>query len=145
MKEQSLRLFAETPVPAKKNLLSTPPRLTLNAPDADPQPAHVPAPVAASTASVSLEREILSVLEESPIPGERTAEAFRRKEHLVGNLFAALSVEDARTLHRRLSCPSKTDLIVTQMARLAPDRRARLIAFLGDARLRAALSGRKGR
>src|SRR5450432_204063 len=127
MKEQSLRLFADAALPQRKNLLPAPPRLLLIAPDAEPQ---APALVGVPSTTVSLEREIISSLEEKPVPGERIADAFQRKERLVGSLFASLSVDDARSLHRRLCIPDKDDVIATRMARLTPERQARLIAFL---------------
>jgi hypothetical protein len=142
MKEQGLRLFADVAVPQRKNLLPAPPRLLLIAPDAE---AQTPAPVGVPRTTVSLEREIINALEEKPLPGERIADAFQRKERVVGSLFASLSVDDARSLHRRLCIPGKDDVIAARLARLTPERRARLIAFLGDARRRAALGARKGR
>jgi len=96
-----------------------------------------------SRAAVSCEREILATLDQGAAAGERIADAFRRKEHALGNLFGSLSLNDARRLHERLTTPMPDDPIVVRMKRLTPERTARLIAFLADARRRAARA--KGR
>src|SRR5262245_26083704 len=87
---------------------------------------------------VALEAEIIAALEEQPRPGEPSAAAFQRKEHALRCLFGALDVHDARVLHRRLTIPLRGDPIEQRFARLVADRKARLIAFLADARRRAA-------
>lgn len=91
-----------------------------------------------SSSPVALEAEIRSVLE-SPQPGEPLELAFRRKEHMLGELFARLAVVDARTLYRRLDVPRAGDELAASFARLRADRRARLLAFLADASRREAM------
>ncbi|MEO6773003.1 MAG: hypothetical protein ABI467_08255 [Kofleriaceae bacterium] len=54
-----------------------------------------------------------------------------------------MSVVEARRLHQRLTNPAHDDPIVVRMKRLTPERCGRLIAFLADARRRAAFA--KGR
>jgi hypothetical protein len=143
MKEQGLRLFAEAVVPPRKSTLP-PPRLTLVTPLVETTVEPAPRVVArTSIARIAREHEIIAALDQGAAPGERTADAFRRKEHVVGNLFASLSVDDSRSLHRRLTNPTQEDPIAIRMNRLTPERKGRLIAFLGDARRRAALA--KGR
>jgi hypothetical protein len=88
---------------------------------------------------VSLEAEILAILDRSPEPGERLEFAFRRKEAELLAAFDKLTVLDARELRRRLALALPGDPIAVRFARLIPQRRARLIAFLDDARRREAL------
>jgi hypothetical protein len=94
---------------------------------------------AASAPLVALELEIRGVLDTPPRPGEQLEAAFRRKEHMLGELFARLSVMDARTLHHRLDVAHAGDELAASFGRLRADRRARLLAFLADARRREAM------
>src|SRR5664279_4326346 len=115
MKEPGLRLFVEAVVPPRKSTLP-PPRLTLVSPPVEA--TREPAPLVAaptSNARVAREHEIITALDQGAAPGERTADAFRRKEHVVGNLFASLSVDDSRSLHRRLTIPTQEDPIAIRM------------------------------
>lgn len=89
--------------------------------------------------TVRLEAEILDTLAAPAAPGERLEIAFRRKEHELRVVFDRLSIADARELHRRLTLMLPTDPIATRFGRLIGDRRARLLAFLADARRREAL------
>lgn len=88
---------------------------------------------------VKLEAEIIAELDRGP-EGERLATAFQRKEHALGALFAQLSIEEARVLHRRLTVPLANDPVAQRFAKLVVDRQRRLLAFLGDARRRHALA-----
>ncbi|MFT3698128.1 MAG: hypothetical protein QM831_33615 [Kofleriaceae bacterium] len=87
--------------------------------------------------TVALEQDILSELDR-PQAGERFAVWFQRKEYAIGTLFAQLSVEDARVLHKRLAVPVAGDPIAERFAKLVVERQRRLLAFLGDARRRNA-------
>jgi hypothetical protein len=87
---------------------------------------------------VSLEDAILVALDEPALPGEQIAMAFQRKESVIGALFAQLDVHESRALHRRLELALPEDPIAARFGRLVADRRARLMAFLADARRRAA-------
>ncbi len=89
--------------------------------------------------TVSLEAEIAAVLDAPPLPGEQLAAAFRRKELTLGDLFARLTVAEARELHRRFTCSLADDALAVRFNRLVSERRARLLAFLADARRREAL------
>jgi hypothetical protein len=89
--------------------------------------------------TVRLEAEILDTLGAPVAPGERLEIAFRRKEHELKLVFERLSVMEARELHRRLTLMLPGDPIATRFGRLIGERRARLLAFLADARRREAL------
>ena len=98
---------------------------------------YVRPPLEATCADASL----LAIVEAPLAPGETATTGFRRKEHELGAAFAALSVPEARALHRRLSNPSPDDALAQRFARLTLERRGRLLAFLADARRRAAMKG----
>jgi len=126
MKPSSLRLFAhEAPAPERR---------------LEPTLVSLPIPTSPAASVVALEAEIIAALEQATPDGEPKAVACRQKEHAVGGLFAALSVADARALYQRLAIPKEVDRVARGFGRLASERRARLLAFLGDARRRAALS-----
>jgi len=76
--------------------------------------------------------------------GETVMVAHARKEGDLRDLFARLSIVEARALHRRLERASTGDSIAVLFQRLAPDRRRRLVAFLADARRRDATRGAGG-
>jgi hypothetical protein len=115
MNGQRLRLRAERPTPTLREL-------------AEPD------------ATVALEHAILAALE-APLSNHETMFAgFHRKELAVAALFAQLSVADARALHRRLTMPSSSDPLAVAFNRLVSERRARLVAFLADARRRQAIA-----
>jgi hypothetical protein len=101
--------------------------------------AAAPRPVAPSVAATT-EARITEILAEPARPGETIEAGFRRKELELGELFATLAPLEARALHRRLAGPAAAeDPLATRFMRLVTERRARLLAFLGDARRRAAL------
>lgn len=89
--------------------------------------------------AVALESEILAALDRQPEPGERIEFAFRRKEAELASVFSRLNLAEARELHRRLTLQLDGDPVVSRFARMVAPRRARLIAFLADARRRAAI------
>jgi hypothetical protein len=70
--------------------------------------------------------------------GETIDVAFRRVEAEVGALFAELGPLEARALHQRLTTPVENDVLAIRFSRLTFERRARLLAYLADARRRAA-------
>ena len=149
MKESSLRLFVN---PASQNATTS--RVLLEPPRAAAQPqkaqpsivrlvvdvAEVTTPAKSPVQPVALEAAIIAALDIQPSSGERAAEAFRRKEYAVGELFARLSIVDALHLHRRLAVKDPSDPISIRFARLVAGRQTRLLNFLGDARRRAALA-----
>ena len=76
-----------------------------------------------------------------PASGETVMVAHARKEGDLRDVFAGLTVLEARALHRRLERAAAGDPIAALFLRLAPDRRRRLLAFLADARRREATRG----
>lgn len=96
-------------------------------------PAPAPAPIA------EIDRRLLAVLDETAAVGESADALFRRKEHALGTLFAALPVPAALALHKRLTMPAVGDPLHARFSRLVAERRARLLAFLADAPRREAV------
>ena len=94
--------------------------------------------------SEPVERRLIQVLRGEPIPGETIDAEFRRKEQCIGAIFAGLSVLEARTLHRRLTLQSPSDVLAAEFSRLIEARRRRLLSFLVDARRRQAITLRVG-
>jgi hypothetical protein len=84
---------------------------------------------------------LLAVLDAPPVAGETIDVEFRRKERDLLARFAALPVDAALALHKRLSTPRDGDELAARFARLVADRRARLLEFLADARRREAIKG----
>jgi len=87
------------------------------------------------------EAQIMAVLAAPAHPGETVSSQFQRKEHQLGSIFAALSLAEARALHRRLAIPQAGDALALKFARMVVDRKNRLLAFLADAPRRAAIGG----
>jgi len=96
-----------------------------------PEPPRVP------------DAELLSILEAPPAYTDTIEYAFFAKERALRDVFAALSVDAARVLHARLSSPRAGDEVATAFARMVPERRTRLLAFLAEARRRAAIAASK--
>jgi hypothetical protein len=84
------------------------------------------------------ETAMIEILDRGGSPNIPPSAAFRQKEHELGALFAALTPAHSVELDRRLSVSSADDPLASRFARLVPERRARLIAFLRSARRRAA-------
>ena len=78
-----------------------------------------------------IECEIVRIVEES-VPSESVKHAFDRKESELRVLFAGLTVAERATLHAKLSNKASTSPAVVRFARMAADRRVRLLALLGD-------------
>lgn len=109
-----------------------------------PAPSPVIAPVAAPpTTPLVPDQELLTILEAAPMYTDTIEHAFFAKERALRDAFAALSIEAARVLHVRLSSPRTGDDVAAAFARLVPERRTRLLAFLGEARRRAAIAASK--
>jgi hypothetical protein len=88
--------------------------------------------------AASFEAELIDLLRR-PVPPGQARDGHAMKEREIGELFSRLGVLEAMALHRRLKCKAAGDELVAAFARLVEDRRARLLAFLGDARRRAAM------
>jgi hypothetical protein len=77
----------------------------------------------------------------TPVPSTETALAGNaRKEREIAEVLASLTVIEAWWLHKRLTIASPSDALVAAFGRLVVERRQRLLAFLGDARRRAAMT-----
>ncbi|MBA3462922.1 MAG: hypothetical protein H0T46_23400 [Deltaproteobacteria bacterium] len=85
------------------------------------------------------EPELIEILMR-PVPAGQAREQHVAKEHEIAELFERLTVLEAWTLHKRLTCKTPGDELVAAFDRLIIERRARLFAYLGDARRRAALA-----
>ena len=88
-----------------------------------------------------LQPPIRDIVLRPPAAGETVMVAHARKEGDLRDLFATLTVVEARALHRRLERAGADDPLAALFLRLAPDRRRRLLAFLADARRREATRG----
>jgi hypothetical protein len=97
---------------------------------------HAPSIIAASH-----DAPLLAILDAPLRDGEPRQVGYRRKEAELRRVFAALAVPDARALHARLDCPRPGDMLAARFAGLIAERRGRLLAFLADARRRAARAG----
>jgi hypothetical protein len=75
-----------------------------------------------------------------PVPAGTARDGHAKKEHEVGALFGRLSVLEAWTLHKRLGNPQTGDVLAAAFGRMIVERQGRLLAFLGDARRRAAIA-----
>ncbi len=111
-------------------------------------PRPVPAPVvvchpAPPPLPLAPDAELLAILEAVPLYGDTLEYAFRQKERALLELFATLSVDASRSLHARLVMARPDDEVATAFARMVPERRARLLAFLADARRREAIAAAK--
>ena len=102
--------------------------------------ATASAPTPASVAARSWFEPALIEILLRPAPAGAARDEHVRKEHELGSVFMRLTVLEAWKLHKRLSIPAKDDALATAFGRLIEERRARLLAFLGDARRRAALA-----
>ena len=83
---------------------------------------------------------LIAILDSQLLPGETAAVGFHRKEVELGNAFAKLTVLESRALHARLANPRSGDALAEKFSRLTAERRARLLAFLADARRREAIA-----
>lgn len=97
-----------------------------------------PPRTAGPAVTAELEATLCAVLDDAHA-ADTIAVAFARKEAALRNVFATLDAATARALHHRLYRDNARDGLVVRFARLGPERRARLLAFLADARRREAL------
>ena len=104
-------------------------------------PVQPTAPALRPTATS--DERLVAILDAALAPGETAMVGYARKEHELGAVLAQLSVLESRAMHARLSCPKAGDDLASKFARLTTERRTRLLAFLADARRRAAMAGRR--
>ncbi len=86
------------------------------------------------SAELSLETDQLILALLGRDPTDRT-EA-RAKEIELGELFATLTVDEAKALYRRFALPAEDDLVAVRFALLPYEGRKRLMLFIADARQR---------
>jgi hypothetical protein len=103
-----------------------------------------PEPPRARVAPIAPDGALVAILDAAPAYGETIEAAFRRKEHELLAVFASLSVDASVSLHTRLASPQADDPVAARLARRVRDPRERLLAFLADARRRAAVAVGKG-
>ncbi|HEY4182339.1 MAG TPA: hypothetical protein VGM90_36150 [Kofleriaceae bacterium] len=100
--------------------------------------AEPPASQTNQTTSAWYDIEALAILKR-PAPTGGSALEFQAKERELMSLFARLTANESRMLHRRLTVPQRDDALAGAFERLVADRRGRLLAFVADARRREAL------
>ena len=106
-----------------------------------PPPVRVPVAVASVARETSdHDCDLLAALDMPGAFGESAAALHHRKEQALGAVFAALSVAEARALHKRLTSPTADDVVCARFGRLIADRRDRLLAFLESAQRREAIA-----
>jgi hypothetical protein len=146
MEAKTFSIFSQ--VPARQPLRIAAPRLVRAEPPAATATHAVPAiarlVIGPRTASADLppelQRAMLETLASKPLAGETIEIAYRRVERELGELFAKLTPPQARALKLRLEQLREGDILATRFNRLVVQRRVRLLAFLGDARRREALT-----
>jgi hypothetical protein len=96
--------------------------------------------VALPSMNAMREREIVEVIIRPIDPNDGHRVGNDKKEQALMALFAAMSVLEAMELQRRLRVGRADDAVAVAFGRLVVERRQRLLAFLGDARRRAAIA-----
>jgi hypothetical protein len=92
-----------------------------------------------SHATADIETQLVDIIAAAVPPGYTVAKAHAAKEQALAAVMAELSAWEAWHLHKRLMNPRSGDPLAQAFSRIIPERRARLLAFLGDARRREAL------
>lgn len=105
--------------------------------------AQEPRVAAVAQISSAVDELMLEILRSPAAPTETVEIAFRRKEAEMLALCAQLSPIESMQLAKRLERGKPGDELAAAFGRLIVDRRQRVLRFLGDARRRAALAGRK--
>jgi hypothetical protein len=101
-------------------------------------------PLASSAPAVELPVTVVTAIMETILrplrPDESHLSGNANREQELRALFASLDVPHARALQKRLDIDRADDPLARAFSRLVADRRARLRAFLADARRREALA-----
>jgi hypothetical protein len=125
MKETGYRIFAEAsplgsgpPRPARVRTVERAVACRLTS--ARPTPRQV------------IEGEVTRILDEAPTPGESVQHAFDRKERDLRALFSSLTRAESETLYSTLVAEIELGTPRARLARLTPERRNRILSFLGD-------------
>lgn len=127
---------------ARSTLIEAPPVLDTSL-AARRRARAAPAPPAPSPHELTPDetQQLIALIVEPLGGGETVSAGYARKEQAIGEWFARLTVIRAWALHRRLTCAAASDPLAAAFGRLVGERRGRLLAFLGDARRRAARAG----
>ncbi|CAN5901647.1 hypothetical protein BH11MYX2_BH11MYX2_26720 [soil metagenome] len=83
---------------------------------------------------------LLAIIDAPLAPGATAMLGFQRKERELIAALNMLTVAESRALQSRLANPKEGDELSNKFARLTIERRARVLAFLADARRREALA-----
>lgn len=96
-------------------------------------PARAPDPVDAFDA------RFVAIVMAAPPPGFTAKAAHDAKEQALLALLAGLTPVESLYLHKRLANPRPGDAVAAAFGRMVVERRGRILAFVADARRRAAL------
>jgi hypothetical protein len=97
----------------------------------NPSPPAVIAPaVTRGSEPLTEEVAILTLLDAPSPPFVPIQQAFKAKEAALRTVFVQLAGDDRASLRDRLTAPSDGDVLAARFARLAVDRRERLLAVL---------------
>jgi hypothetical protein len=105
----------------------------LNRTYAEAEPDYTPPPI-----DTSRDAPLVAILDAPLLAGETISVGFTRKEAELRAALATLEPQVARAMFRRFCNPQAHDALAARFMRLTIDRRARLLAFLADARRRVA-------
>jgi hypothetical protein len=103
---------------------------------AEPTPITPPDPPAPLTVDSIDDARLRAILASPLKPGETAVTGYARKERDLATAFATLSVTAAHALRERLATPASADVLAAKFARLASERRTRLLQLLASAALR---------
>ena len=95
-----------------------------------------------TTGQLAIDATLAAIFDAPLAPGETAFDGYRTKEIQLGAAMSQLTVLESRAMHARLANPLGSDALAAKFMRLTIDRRVRLLAFLADARRRAALAGK---
>jgi hypothetical protein len=109
------------------------------APVAPPSTPSTPPTPPSTRVIADIETQLIDIIVAAPPPGFTVAAAHAAKEQALAIVLAELSAWQAWHLHKRLVNQRQEDPLARAFSRIIPARRARLLAFLGDARRREAL------
>jgi hypothetical protein len=89
-----------------------------------------------------LEAQLVTILQAPADPALLASQDFARREVALYDVIETAPLIEVWQLHKRVSKALPDDCLASALARFAPDRRARVIAFMADARRRQALRAR---
>jgi hypothetical protein len=91
----------------------------------------------ATAEQTAFDAQLVAILESPLLPNETAMLGYQRKELELISQLHRLTVLESRALHARLS--AGRDALAVKFMRLTIERRTRVLAFLADARRRAAI------